>query len=122
MNITYLKIGSYTAPFPVSYEIEYNDLDSDKTTRNERGYIANRDRLRSNTFKISVSFRLKISDLAPLANAIEPKQFSVTCFDLTTARTVTKTMYAGTKSASIVKTDENPSKMWIDYAFTLVEC
>ncbi len=120
--VTFLKIGSYTAPYPTGYKIEYNDLDSDKTTRNERGYIANRDRLRSNTFKISATFRLKISDLTALASAIEPKTFSVTCFDLTTAKTVTKTMYAGTKSAEIVKTDNRPGEIWVDYSFTLVEC
>lgn len=122
MNITYLQIGNYVAPYPTSYEIEYNDLDSDKTTRNERGYIANRDRLRSNTLKISVSFRLKISELAALAAAIEPAQFAVKCFDLTTATYVTKTMYAGSKSSKIVRTADSPSQMWIDYSFTLVEC
>lgn len=121
--ITFLQIGSYIFPAPIVFSIDYEDLDSGNTTRNERGVLS-RDRIRSSVMKVQTSFRVRISELEDMANAIEPKTFTAKVFDLTTAKVVTKTMYAASKHSEIagVVDKSDPSKTWVDYSFNLIEC
>lgn len=121
--IQYMKIGGYNAPAPRSYKCSFNDLDSELTTRNENGVMLDRDRLRADMFQVSASFRLKIEELAGLAEAIYPKEIDVELFDLTTAQYVTKRMYAASKTAELVSPDPDvPLGSWVDYSFNLIEC
>ena len=117
----FIQIGNYTLPTPTAYSCDYEDLDSEKTTRNERGYLK-RDRLRADMFKISASFRIPIKELTSLANAVKPKTFVVKVFDLTTGGTVTKTMYASSKHAEIVSVVDKSKvgNTYVDYSFNLI--
>lgn len=121
--MVFIQIGNYSLPAPTAYSCDYEDLDSDKTTRNERGYLK-RDRLRADMFKISASFRVHIKDLSAIANAVKPKTFSVKVFDLTTGNTTTKTMYASSKHAEIVSVVDKSKvgNTYVDYSFNLIEC
>ena len=121
--ITFLEIGSYVFPAPTKFSCNYEDLDSEKTTRNERGVLANRDRLRADMFTISASYRIKISELSNMASALKPKIFTAKVFDLTSGGVVQKKMYASSKHAEIVLVNQNnATETWVDYSFNLIEC
>lgn len=121
--MTYIQIGNYAPPFPpTDYSVRYSSKDSAQAQENERG-IFKPARLRNNVMEISVKYRLRITDIEKLAAAIDPPQFTAKCFDLTSAKIVTKTMRVTEKHAEIVKYNRpEPTKMWIDYTFTLIEC
>lgn len=120
--MTFIQIGSYVAPGPLTFKVEYNDLDGDGSVRNEKGEMKDRDRLRADVFKVSASFELTIAELSGLAGALKPKQITVTLFDLTTAEQVQKKMYASSKTAELVSADnKNPEKSVVKYSCNLIE-
>lgn len=116
----YIRIGSYQPPAPTSYEVQRADLDSENTSRNEAGYM-NRDRIRSGVYKIVAKWRLTASQLAPFVTAISGVSFSVRFLDLTTASYVTRSMYVGDRSASVVVGDNSASEMLVDFAVNFIE-
>lgn len=97
------------------------DLDSDETNRSESGYL-HRDRIRSNTYKIIATWRITVSELAKLTEALAPAEFTVKFLDLTTCSYQTCLMYAGNKSSKVVlsRSDELGDFL-VDYSCNLIE-
>ncbi len=116
----YIRIGTYQPPAPTGYEVQRADLDSENTTRNEAGELK-RDRIRAGVYKIIAKWRLTSSELSQFTAAISNAQFSVTFLDLTSAAYVTKTMYAGDRSASVVAGSSTAGEMLVDFSVNFIE-
>ena len=111
-----LSINGVALPPPMTYSVEYNDLDSDETGRSEDGKL-HRKRVRSNVAKIQVSWEQLTQDKADLIlNAIDPASFSVSYYFGTLK---TATMYAGNRKCKLLRINYNQPK-W-DISFDLIE-
>lgn len=107
-----LKSNGIDLPTPTTYKVTRSDLDSDTTTRNSEGYLL-RDRVRDGVYRIDVSWTgLKHSDYMTVANALAPAKVTIEFFDPDTATTKTAQMYAGDRSAELVKLANGLDSRW----------
>lgn len=121
--IEWLVFDGVTAPSaPTAYIVSTNDLDGEGTTRNERGVMVNRDRLRADVYQIEAKYRIKSSEIASFGSMLLPKQITVKFYDSTTGEYKTKIMYAAQKRAEIIYSTQTPGETLCDYSFTLTEC
>lgn len=98
MNI--IRINGVSLPPPSSLKVSMQDLDSEGTTRNERG-VLQRDRIREGVYKIELTFNAKKgSEIQIIESAIKPAKLSVT-FPSTTGM-ITKQMYVGDRTKEVV--------------------
>lgn len=98
MNI--ITIDGVNLPHPSSLTVSMQDLDSNDTTRNERG-VLQRDRVRAGVYKIELSFNAKKgNEIQIIESAIRNSKLSVT-FPDTTGR-ITKQMYVGDRNKEVV--------------------
>lgn len=116
----FIIINGYKAPPPRTYQVQAADLDSDETNRSESGYL-HRDRLRQGVYKIIATWRVDVTTLKALTESVEPTFFTVEFIDLTRCRRVTATMYAGDRSATVVKTADNIGEVLVDFSVNLIE-
>lgn len=116
----YITIGNYTAPTPISYEVQRADLDSDETNRSESGYL-HRCRVREGVYKVIATWRITGSQLESLTEALSPASFSATFLDLTSCTYQTRTMYAGDKSASVVLGSSEAGEILVDFSCNIIE-
>lgn len=111
-----LTINGVALPPPMSYSVEYNDLDSDETGRSEDGRL-HRKRVRSSVVKIKVAWeQLTQAQADFILMAIEPSSFTVNYYFGTQK---TATMYAGDKSCQCLRINGNQAKWTI--GFDLIE-
>lgn len=97
------------------------DLDSDETNRSESGYL-HRNRIRTNVYKIIATWRLPVSELAKLTEALTPDEFSVRFLDLNTCSYQTRLMYAGNKSSKVVLScSDDIGDFLVDFSCNLIE-
>jgi hypothetical protein len=116
----YITINGYTLPTPISYEVQRSDLDSSETNRSESGYL-HRNRLREGVYKVIATWRLTVSQLKDVTNALSPAEFSATFIDLTTFSYHTTTMYAGDRTASVVRSSESVGELLVDFSVNIIE-
>lgn len=117
---SFISVGGVPLPPPRSYRVQRADLDSENTSRDEAGRL-HRDRIRTGTYKIFVTFRVKPTQLSTIISAIEPASFSVTFYDPNTNATVTRTMYSGDRSSEVILGATSASNMLIDFTVDLIE-
>lgn len=101
--MTLIKVDGTALPTPLAdgYTISRSDLDGSATGRGEDGVMF-RDRVREGVYKIDLKWHLSMDELSSVVRAISPASFTVEFFDLTTCAFVTRTMYAGDRSGSVV--------------------
>ena len=116
----WITINGSIMPPPTSYKVLVSDLDSENSTRNEAGVLV-RDRIRAGVYKIEATWKVPVSRLSLLVNAVQPKSFTVRFFDLTTASYKTKTMYAGDRTASVLLQKSNSGETLCDFSCNLIE-
>lgn len=121
MYTNFMSSGGYTFPPPVQYGVDYEDIDSENSTRNEQARL-HRDRLRAEVTKIKVSWKLTPEQLAAVATRLRPKEFSLTFWNATTAQRETKTMYCSRKSSELLKNDADPLEQYWLYSADIIEC
>lgn len=111
-----LTIDGVVLPPPMTYSVEYNDLDSDDTGRSEDGLL-HRKRVRHGVAKIKIGWeQLSTDNLNTILNAIAPDSFSVVYYFGTQK---TATMYAGNQSCELRRVNNNQAK-W-NLSFNLIE-
>lgn len=111
-----LTIDGVVLPAPMTYSVEYSDLDSPDTGRTEDGLL-HRDRIRSNVAKIKVAWKQLTTEKADIIlNAINPDSFTVVYYFGTQK---TATMYAGNKSCELIRINQGQGK-W-NISFDLIE-
>jgi len=111
-----LTIGGVVLPPPMTYSVEYNDLDSPDTGRTEDGML-HRVRVRHDVAKIKVGWEQLTTEKADLIlNAIAPDSFTVVYY-FGTAKTAT--MYAGNRSCELRRINYNKAS-W-NISFDLIE-
>lgn len=115
-----MSVDGVKLPPPRTYGVSLQDIDSSDTGRSETGVMF-RNRVRSNVYKIQATWRLKRTDLATIITAITPVSFRVTFFDPNTLTSQTHTMYAGDRSSTMVKNDDDPNETWWDFSVNFVE-
>jgi hypothetical protein len=119
--VTWLKINGVTMPTPKSFQILRADLDSDKSSRSEAGYMK-RDRVRADTRKFTLSWTLKESDMIFLLSYLSLVEFTAEVYDATIGGYAQYTMYAGDRTADLIKWNpENPSENWYTVSCNLIE-
>lgn len=115
-ELNILSINGVQLPAPMSYSVEYNDLDSEDTGRSEDGML-HRVRIRSGVAKIQVSWQQLTTEKATLIlNAITPDSFTVTYFF---GVQKTATMYAGNQTCELIRVNHGQAK-W-NIGFNLIE-
>ena len=115
-ELNIISINGVQLPAPMSYSVEYNDLDSEDTGRSEDGML-HRKRVRSKVVKIKVAWEQLTQDKADLIlNAIEPASFTVTYYF---GSQQTATMYAGNQTCQLLRVNHGQSK-W-NIGFNLIE-
>lgn len=111
-----LTIDGVALPPPMTYSVEYNDLDSPDTGRTEDGML-HRVRVRHDVAKIKVAWKqLNTADADLILNAIAPSSFTVIYYFGTP---ITATMYAGNRSCELIRINNNKAK-W-NISFDLIE-
>ena len=111
-----ISIDGVELPAPMTYSVEYNDLDSDDTGRSEDGML-HRVRVRGRVAKIKASWKQMSQENADLLlGAIAPDSFSVTYYFGTQK---TATMYAGAQSCELIRVNNGEAK-W-NIGFDLIE-
>jgi len=112
--------GVAISPDPSVYSLPEHDLDSENSGRNELGVLI-RDRLRQGVYKIELEWwAISNAELKVILGAIYKPEFPVTF--LTEDGYVTKTMYAGDRSKSLVRYMGDTNKMAWNLKFNLIEC
>lgn len=104
------------APINLDYSLEDLDADSERDTRSGK---LDRNRIRSDVFKLSLSYGIDDTDsVSSILNAISPETFQVEFYDVKKNLRITKTMYAGPKSFQMILNDG----VWIKgLKFNIVE-
>ena len=111
-----LSIDGVQLPAPMTYSVEYSDLDSDDTGRSEDGLL-HRVRIRAGVAKIKVSWeQLDTATLDSILNAIAPESLSVTYYF---GVQKTATMYASAQSCDVRRINGGKAK-W-NLSFNLIE-
>ena len=122
--MTIIKVNGEALPTPTSdgYSISRSDLDGSSTGRGEDGVMF-RDRVREGIYKIELKWQLTMAQLADVVKAITPSSFKVEFFDITTCSYVTRTMYAGDRSGSIVNfiDPDNPNQAVCELSCSFIE-
>lgn len=116
----FLKSGSYTFPAPTEYQVDYEDIDSENTTRDQRAYT-HRDRLRAEVKKLHVRWKLTPDQLEAVAAHLRPASFTLTYLDLTLGEVRTSSFNCPKKSAKLIVNSSDPSGQWIDFSANIVE-
>lgn len=118
MNV--ITIDGVNIPHPSSLKVSMQDLDSPDTTRNEVG-VLQRDRVRSNVYKIELAFTtIKGSDVQLIESSILNSKLTVTFPD--TSGRITRQMYVGDRSKEVVLyNDGDPNRMRWNLNFNLIE-
>ncbi|WP_124098362.1 DUF6711 family protein [Ruminococcus sp. Marseille-P6503] len=119
--VIWLKINGTQAPTPRTCKVGRYDLDSENTTRNEKG-VLHRDRIRSGTYKCEYTWRLTTSELSDLTSLLSSETFTAEFYDLTTNTYHTCTMYAGDRTADTVLSRDSAGGVLVDYSCSLIEC
>lgn len=95
-----VTINGVKLPPPTSLGVSMQDLDSEDTTRNERGYLQ-RDRVRAGVYKLELQFNAKKgSEIQIIESTLRNSKLTVTFPD--TSGMVTKQMYVGDRTKDIV--------------------
>lgn len=111
-----ISIDGVELPAPMTYSVDYNDLDSDDSGRSEDGTL-HRVRVRAGVAKIKASWKQISQEKADLIlGAIAPDSFSVTYYF---GAQKTATMYAGAQSCDLVRVNNGEAK-W-NVSFDLIE-
>ena len=115
-ELNIISIGQVQLPAPMTYEVEYNDLDSDDTGRSEDGKL-HRNRVRSRVAKIKLGWeQLSTEKVDLILNATAPDSFNVTYYFGTQKTAV---MYAGSPSLKLLHVNQGKAK-W-NLSFDLIE-
>lgn len=97
-----IKANGVVLPAPISMELNLEDLDADSERDVHRG-ILDRNRIRSDVFKLSLSYGLNdMANVATVLKAISPAIFDVELYDVKSGTRTTKKMYAGPKSMQFI--------------------
>lgn len=115
----WIRVNNVWLPVPVTYKVQRSDLDSEMSTRNERG-VLKRDRIRQGIYKIYTTWKLPIKELSILTNAFEPESFTTYFYDVTSGKYVTAQMYAGDITAEVILPKDN-DETWCEYVCNLIE-
>jgi hypothetical protein len=118
--VTYLKINNVAMPVPSSFTVLRSDLDSEKTSRSETGYLK-RDRVRANVYKLQFEWIVQEADLQTLQSYLSLEKFTATFYDSTTGKYQSKTMYAGDRTCSLLRPSNTQSKTWWQFSCDLIE-
>lgn len=118
--VTYLRINGVVMPAPQTFKIQKADLDSEKTTRSETGFLK-RDRIRANVYKIECSWLIQEADLQKLNMYLSLKEFQAEFYDGTTGNYTICLMYAGDRTSELLLPKNNPSDNWWSFSCNLIE-
>ena len=107
-----ISINGIPLPAPMTYSVDYQDLDSSDTGRSEDGTL-HRKRVRGGVVKIKATWELLDTTQAEMIlAAVSPESFTVTYF-FGTQRTAT--MYAGDRSCQLLRVNNNQAKWNIGF-------
>lgn len=116
--VQYLNFNGEDLPLPVSYDVEYNDVEADTSGDTEAG-TRQRDVLRSGVVSISVSFQVSSAWLKKLSAYQKQSRITVLYFDTTDLDVKETQMYIEGFKSSLVK-DTSYKGLW-KVSFTLEE-
>ena len=98
-----ILINGVEIPAPSDYEVGYEDIDAEALRDVSTG-ILERNRIRADVQKISLSYLLKdLESITAMYKLISPQSFEVEVWDDTKGERVTKVMYAGPKKHSFIR-------------------
>lgn len=114
-----IKFGSTIIAAPTVFKPTFQDLDSDKSTRNSNG-VMNRDRIRGSMRTLHFEWGdLTLSEISAILQAISGVSTEVYYPDPMDGQWETRTMYVGNRSTEAV-CDLNKD-IWKGLSFDLVE-
>lgn len=96
-----IYINEVHMPNPSKYDVQFSDLDSSESARNELGVLL-RNRIRQGVTKISVTWKVRGDKVATIMKAIEPAEFEVTYFDPRRNTYSEATMYGSDRNCQLV--------------------
>lgn len=96
-----LYINEVHMPNPSKYDVQFSDLDSSESARNEQGVLL-RNRIRQGVAKISVSWKVRGDKIATIIGAIEPAELEVKYFDPRKNAYGEATMYSSDRNCQLV--------------------
>lgn len=117
-----LYIDQVKMPNPSKYDVQFSDLDSSESARNELGVLL-RNRIRQGVAKISVAWKVRSSVVATILEAIEPSQLEVSYFNPLTNDYGNATMYVSDRKCQLVlytSEMEFSDAIW-ELSFNLIE-
>ena len=116
--IQYLNFNGEDLPLPMSYDVEYNDVEADTSGETEAGTMQ-RDVLRCGVVSIPVSFQVSARWLSRLSLYKKQAKITVRYFDTEKLDIKETQMYMDSYKCSLVK-DTSYKGLW-KVSFTLKE-
>lgn len=105
MSKVSIRIGGVALPPPSSYEVSFEDLDSDKTKRYIESGKMRRKRVRSEVMKISLVYNLKeMQDILSIIKLIRPQTYQVELYLPNEGIVGTLEMYSNKKKFNYINT------------------
>lgn len=114
-----ILINGVELPAPSEWDVSYDDLDAESLRSISDG-VLDRNRIRSDVQKIHLCYFLKdLESITAMYKLISPQSFEVELWDDTKGKRVTKTMYAGPKKHTYIRTQSGIKGQAVQ--FSLVE-
>lgn len=122
LNTQLISVSGTYLPAPTKYDVQYSDLDSSDTTRNELGELI-RNRIRAGVVKILLEFTVDGARAASIMKLVEPDRVTVSYMDPYTMAKRSATMYVGDRACSMKRflgEDSAQNVLW-QVSFNLIE-
>ncbi|MDD4432079.1 MAG: hypothetical protein PHN48_00095 [Parabacteroides sp.] len=116
--IQYLNFNEENLPFPISYDVEFSDVEADTSGETEAG-TTQRDVIRAGVVSIPVTFQVSPKWLAKFSAYKKMSKITVRYFDIETLEIRETEMYMDSYKASLKK-DTSYKGLWT-VSFTLKE-
>lgn len=114
-------VGGTPLPAPTTWNMSYEDLDSDKSLRDIKRGKLKRVRIRSNVLKISLGYTLNdLETISKVFDMIDPVSVMVEVLDIKTLKRKTFEMYCSKKKLQFISVGGGMYSK--GFAIDLTEC
>lgn len=122
LQSTLVRIAGTYLPAPTKYDVQYSDLDSSDTTRNELGELI-RNRIRAGVVKIFLEFLVDGPRAASLMQLVAPAVVLVEYMDPYSMSIKSGSMYVGDRACVMKRhlSEDSPSSILWQVSFNLIE-
>lgn len=116
-----IKINGVVLPVPTTWQLSYEDLDSEDSLRDVKHGVMHRMRIRNDVLKISLGYTLEDMEIvSQVMRMLSPAEFTVETLDIKTLQRKSFTMFCNKKKLKAIPVGNGIYSQ--GYSFDLTEC